>query len=264
MHSLIRLYAAEQARQHTSTEDALRRLVDYYLHTAFLGDRALQPHRPPIDLTPAVDVSFTEKEALDWFETEYDCLVAALRFAVERDWHTQVWQLSWSLTSYQWRQGLVHDELAAWSAGLVAARALGDPVVEALALRRLGYTFGKTGATSEGLCYLHEAPRLARALGHSSDDLPHIWLAMASAHTNDHERAIEYGRKALQAFQCNGRRVLEATARNLLGLRYAYLGDHEMARELTLGALAINHELGITDSDANSLYPLGHAAQGHS
>ncbi|MGH3624210.1 MAG: hypothetical protein ACRDQ5_20890 [Sciscionella sp.] len=48
MHDLVRLYTAEHAgrdQPETDQEAALRRLTDFYTHTAHIGDRLLNPHR---------------------------------------------------------------------------------------------------------------------------------------------------------------------------------------------------------------------------
>src|SRR5205807_2260104 len=52
MHDLVRLHAAELAHRDDAADDALRRLVDCYLHTAATADRILNPHRAVIDLDP--------------------------------------------------------------------------------------------------------------------------------------------------------------------------------------------------------------------
>lgn len=49
MHDLVRLYAAERARE-SDRATALRRALDFYLHTAHEADRHLEPHRPTIHL----------------------------------------------------------------------------------------------------------------------------------------------------------------------------------------------------------------------
>jgi len=54
-HDLLRAYAADQARTHDTDEEqhqALHRLLDHYLHTAYAADRLVHPLRDPITLAP--------------------------------------------------------------------------------------------------------------------------------------------------------------------------------------------------------------------
>ena len=55
VHDLLRAYAADQAHAQESDverEAALRRVIDFYLHTACGADHLLAPHRAPIRLDP--------------------------------------------------------------------------------------------------------------------------------------------------------------------------------------------------------------------
>ncbi|GLY49659.1 NB-ARC domain-containing protein [Lentzea sp. NBRC 102530] len=68
-HDLLRLFAREQAER---DDEALRRMFDFYLHTAWSADRALQVWRIGIDLTPAdpevLPLSFPGPvQAGEWF-----------------------------------------------------------------------------------------------------------------------------------------------------------------------------------------------------
>jgi hypothetical protein len=97
MHDLVQLYAAERANQDTAEPDrraALRRLVDFYLHSAHRGDRLLNPHRPPIELEPAVPDCHPQSlssstAALAWFDAEKAGIVAAAQAALS---HGGMWR----------------------------------------------------------------------------------------------------------------------------------------------------------------------------
>lgn len=67
---------------------ALRRMADGYLHSAYLGDRALSPHRDSIELGPpstgSVVVTAGEPTAaLAWFDSAHADLLAVQRVAVQ-------------------------------------------------------------------------------------------------------------------------------------------------------------------------------------
>ncbi|NUT46126.1 MAG: helix-turn-helix domain-containing protein [Saccharothrix sp.] len=86
MHDLVRLHAGERAETDVpaqSREDALLRLVDFYLHTALPAETSLSPHIPPIELAPPAPGCrpLPEVDALTWFGAEHHCLLAAQRAA---------------------------------------------------------------------------------------------------------------------------------------------------------------------------------------
>src|SRR6185436_13721105 len=50
MHDLVRLYAIELAADPDDTAEAMERLLDHYVHTAYEADRRLEPLRDPLTL----------------------------------------------------------------------------------------------------------------------------------------------------------------------------------------------------------------------
>ena len=56
LHDLVRMYARERAESllpAADRDEALRRLVDHYLHTLLRGQRLMDPRRPMITVPPA-------------------------------------------------------------------------------------------------------------------------------------------------------------------------------------------------------------------
>ena len=115
MHDLIRLYAVDQAHHDLPPEQrdiALRRLVDFYLHTAYAAERLLDPHREPVKLDPPAPGCHPhpladETAALAWLDAEHACLLAAQHLAGDQGWHHLVWQLAWALHTFHERRGHV-------------------------------------------------------------------------------------------------------------------------------------------------------------
>ena len=162
MHDLTRLYAVAQVLDESSREAALRRVVDFYLHTAFRGDQLLSPEREPVDLEPEVPEFSGEPAVLAWFEAEHACLLAAHEIAVARGWHTVVFQLAWTLNTFHYRRGFIHDELAIWQHGLAAAEQTG--ISRTQALRHIGRAYtGGVGRYEEATGFLERALALAEA-----------------------------------------------------------------------------------------------------
>ncbi|MFD1045625.1 NB-ARC domain-containing protein, partial [Kibdelosporangium lantanae] len=134
MHDVIRHYAATLAHQHLGEglrETALRRVLDFYTHTAHAADRLLDPHNPFIRLDPPAPEPYPHllpdaPAAMAWFDTERANLLAAQHTAVTHGWHHTVWKLAWTLDTFHNRRGHRHDQLAMRQAALDAVAHLPD------------------------------------------------------------------------------------------------------------------------------------------
>jgi tetratricopeptide (TPR) repeat protein len=264
MHDLIHLYAAEQADRDLPTGSrtaALQRLVDFYLHTAHIGERLLNPNRPPIQIgrpatgcvpQPLTDVAV----ALGWFDTEHPCLLANQQAAVGQGWHTAVWQLAWTLDTFHFRQGHLHNEVACWRAGLTAAERLGDPVVQPLAYRLLGHAYLRAGRHTEALDHLEQAVILAE----HSQARAHYNLASAWAQQGDDQQALTHATHALHLYQTLDNPVWEAEALNAVAWYHARLDHHDEARTLCEQALTLHRLHRHHDAEADTLDSLGYIA----
>ncbi|MEU2789871.1 tetratricopeptide repeat protein [Streptomyces sp. NPDC007100] len=262
LHDLIRLYASDQARHHhteDSLDDALRRLVDFYLHTAYTGDQVLDRHRESVALdAPAPGCRphplQDEAKALAWLDAEHPGLLAAQRLAVERGWHTQVWQLAPALHTYHWRRGLLADQVTFARAGLAAARQLGDPALQAPAHRLLAEICALVGRHTESLEHLHEALTLAERAG----DLPsqahtHRVLAWAWGQQGEIQSALDHAAHSLSLFQALDDQEWEARGLNQAAWYSAQLGHFEQARAHGERALLLHRRHRNRNGEALSL-----------
>jgi tetratricopeptide (TPR) repeat protein len=269
MHDLVKLYAADQAHHDQLVdrrEGALRRLVDHYTHTAFTGDRLLNPHRPTIVLDPHAPGSHPHPlpdptTALGWFEAEHSNLLAIQQAMVERGWHRAVWLLAWTLHSFQYRQGHGHDEVTVWRAGVAAAEHLADPATQILARRRLGGACARLGRHDEAVEHLHHALTLAE----HTDDLPdqthtHHALAWAWGWRGENRRALEHAGHALRLSQALDNPEWEADALNTVGWLSARLGEYNQARTHCQAALDLCRRHHYRDGEASTLDSLGYIA----
>jgi DNA-binding SARP family transcriptional activator/transcriptional regulator with XRE-family HTH domain len=108
MNDLLRLAAADQVSRDQPADArtaALRRVTDFYLHTAFAASQQLSPQLQSASLGKPADGCVPcpvadRAAALEWFDAEYPCLLAALDVAVEEGWHSLVWQLAGALNSF--------------------------------------------------------------------------------------------------------------------------------------------------------------------
>jgi tetratricopeptide (TPR) repeat protein len=261
MHDLVRLYAIERAEH---SDDALRRLVDFYLHTAYQGDRLLYPHRPPIDLErPApgcVPVAVADAdEAMAWFDAEHASLLAAQRLAAQREWDREVWQLAWSLSAYHRRRGRVHDGGAVWRAALDAAERLADPATLAQAHRRLGGMLARSAEHEQALTHLRRALAYAAESADVAGQIDtHQALTMLWATRGDYEQAVASATDALRLARTSGNTVWEADALNAVGMCEAELSRFAAAREHCEEALRLQRVGGNGEGEAETLDSLGY------
>ncbi|MCP2165140.1 tetratricopeptide repeat protein [Goodfellowiella coeruleoviolacea] len=162
-HDLLRDYAAEQATAEEGPderEQAIRRLVDWYVHTSHLASLLVAPQRPTnLELMPAaagvapVPLDSTEA-ALAWYDAELANLTPITRLATDHGLFVQGWQLPVTL----WNYLQLRCPWAVWEAthriGQEAARACGDRLGEAWVNTNLGYGLHARGEHDQSeACY---------------------------------------------------------------------------------------------------------------
>ncbi|WP_020667214.1 AfsR/SARP family transcriptional regulator [Amycolatopsis nigrescens] len=268
-HDLLREHAKNIGREIESEaeqEAALARVVDYYLHTAYAGERLMNPHAQPIELArPAPGCApfpLTERAAARvWFDTEHGCLLAQQQLAAEHGWHAKVWQLAWVMSTFHLWRGHRLDDLTMWQAGLEAAERIGDPVVCALAHRYLGSACQRAGRPVEALEHLRRSLALAEQIGNvRAQATAHRYLAVAWAHQGDEELRARHINRALRLFQDLGDPSAEADLLNAMGWHDAQLGNYQSARRYCERALELNREHPNGQAEAATLDSLGHIA----
>jgi DNA-binding SARP family transcriptional activator/tetratricopeptide (TPR) repeat protein len=207
IHDLVRLYAAERIRldQPAAEPDkALRRLIDFYVHTAYAADRLLDPHRAPIELGPQPPGCRPEHlsdadAALAWFTEEHANVLAAQRLAHEHGWHDLVGLLAWGLATFHYRRGYLSEEIGTWETALEAAERSGDAAAQRLAHRLLGRVHSRAGWHAEATAHLERALTLAQEGGNLAEEvLTRHALSLASSRRADNEQALEHSREVLR------------------------------------------------------------------
>jgi DNA-binding SARP family transcriptional activator/Tfp pilus assembly protein PilF len=269
VHDLLRAYAADQAHAQDSDverEAALRRVIDFYLHTASGASHLLAPHRTPIRLDPPAPGTTPRslphpQAALAWLDSEYPGLLAAQQAAATCAWHLTVWQLAWSLTVVQVLRGHRHDHLAVWRAALDAGAHLPDPSTRMHAHQRMGSALANLGRHDEAVAQLHQGLTLAEAhhdLTQQADI--HRILARTWELQRDDRQALEHATHCLDLCRALGQPVREAQALNQTGWHLARLGDFDTARTHCEAALAIQRRHSDPVNEPATLDSLGYIA----
>ncbi|WP_414942655.1 BTAD domain-containing putative transcriptional regulator [Amycolatopsis sp. cmx-11-51] len=266
MHDLVRAYATTAARDHLPKpvrQAALERVVDCYLHTAYTGERLLDPYRPPIQLAPPglgvhPQPLADQPAAWAWLDTHHPHLLAAQHTAAAHRRHRTVWRIAWALNTFHRRRGRHHDDLAVWEVATDAADQLPDPTARILAHRLLGHAHAELDHHEQAILHLHEALGLAE-LHHEPTQQAHTHHALGWAweQRGDDRRALEHARHALGLFRVVDSPVWEAVALNAVGSSAARLGKYDTAREYCEAALALHRRYEDLDGEADALDSLG-------
>jgi DNA-binding SARP family transcriptional activator/Tfp pilus assembly protein PilF len=263
MRELIRSFAGSAGA--IPDPAALDRLTDFYLRTAYTAERLLNPHALPIRLASAAarphplgDVA----AALSWLDTEHATLLAVQRAAAEAGKHAVVWQLAWSLLTFQTRRGYHREQAAVWRAALEAAPRLPDPAARTVAHRRLGAAYVELDRHDEALDHLHRAMELAQRQENAGDEAhTHYQLAWAWGRRGEDRRALDHATRAVRLCRTADLPVWEADALNVAGWHAARLGDHDAARRHCEAALALHRRYHNAQGQANALRNLGHISR---
>jgi DNA-binding SARP family transcriptional activator/tetratricopeptide (TPR) repeat protein len=267
-HDLLRTYATELAghhEDHAGRHAALHRLLDHYLHTALnagsLTSRGAS--RPPITVgAPAEGVSPEQVagpgQALAWFTTERDVLLAAIQLAAAHGFDTHTWQLAWAIGDFLYMRSRWHDEAASQRAAVDALHRLGNRVEEGNARRYLARAYVHLGRTEDAEAELAQALAVHREAGDAGCEARTLrllgWLLSRQAR---HTETLEHSLRALELFRQLGDRIGEADARESVGSTLAELGEYEPALDHCLQSLHLNQEFGNRLGQASALDSLG-------
>ncbi len=247
MHDLLRLHAAEEARRHHTQSErmaALRRLVDFYVHTACAGTRLRAAHGTvPLLGEPAPGCVAhplpTPDSALAWFDSEHASLLAAQQLAQCHGWDTEACYLAWALDPYHRRRARLEDQVTTWQRAVTCAHHLHDQTIRAQAHQMLGDACAQLGRTTDALHHLSQALALAE---HAQDIVGqgeiHHSLGGAWERHGDDRRALKHARQALVIFQALDDTFRQGRALNGVGWLQTRLGDYAEARANCQAALA--------------------------
>lgn len=271
MHDLVKLFAADQAQQdlpEQARNAALRRLVDFYLHTSYTGHNHLNPRFERLQLDRPVPGCQPQRlpdpmVAMTWFDAEHACLLATHYLGAERGWHRQVWQLTWCLSSFHFRRGYLRDQLAVCRAGLESANRLDDPTSQTLAHLHLGVAYARIGKHALALEHLQRAVSLAERAGDVTHQAAaHFSLSHAWEHGGDYRQALKHATHALRLYQTLDNHPIEV-AQVLDGVGYysARLGNYAEARSRCEDALALHRRYNNREGEAASMDSLGYIAR---
>jgi DNA-binding SARP family transcriptional activator len=266
-HDLLRAYAVERSQAEEPgqvIDEAINRLLDWYLHTADAAAGVIQPHAERVPLTPmapgAEPLAFgTTEQALGWFELERANLVAATIEAAARGRHDVAWKLPVTAMYFFMLHGYHADWMTTHRVALSSAQRLADQKGEAWVLNNLGALHGEQHA-DDAVGYFERALAIYRAVGDRRGQAQAANnLAFSYRFLERYEEAVTALLDALELQRQVGRRYGEGVALCNLGEAYLELGRHSEAIARSQEALAVVREIGSTRMEGYALYNLGRA-----
>ncbi|MBO3743033.1 AfsR/SARP family transcriptional regulator [Actinoplanes flavus] len=265
MHDLVRLHAVELAAGAEPGREALHRLLDHYLHTAYRAALLLSPHRDPLTLTAArpgtVPTDLADLDAaMLWFTTEHPVLLATIVHAGAAGFDVHACQLPWTLATFFDRRGHWHDWVTAQHEGLEAARRLGARADQAQAHRLLANAYSNLRRYEDAHGHLGCALTLFGELGDDAGRAHvHLDIAMLFDRQGLPREALPHAHRTLELYRAVGTPLKQAVALNAVGWYHSQLGEHREALGYGEEALALSQQAGSPYGQANTWDSLGFA-----
>ncbi|SIO85563.1 tetratricopeptide repeat protein [Nocardiopsis sp. JB363] len=255
-HDLLRSYAWDQARKEESPkgrQEALTRLLTWYLRTADLAARAVDSPLRHLDPCPASDVGahrhvreFDDNgEAVRWFEVEGRNLVAAAETAVSIGLDSIAWRLPVVLRHVHVFRTPMNEWIAASIIGLGAARRENERAAEADLSESLGMAYVQSHRRQEALGRHRHALKLRQETGDELGEAMSL-NSLGLLHLREHrlEEARDHFERALEIVRHRGERRWEGVV--LGNLADALLDSGELREAVALAdeAIEIHEETG--------------------
>jgi DNA-binding SARP family transcriptional activator/tetratricopeptide (TPR) repeat protein len=252
-HDLLRVYATERAQAEESAaarEEAVLRLLRWYLDTADAAADTVSPHRyrvaseleqagyPPLDFDSV-------EQALGWGDDERANAVVATRQAAAADLHDIAWRLPPALNILFTRRSNYADCVTTLRVAAESARRVGARLGEALVLNQLGWALARL-RDPEAFAHLEHALAIRQEYGDTRGEAQTA-IALGEAHLNLHgpgEDALRYMRRAADLLEPMGADSLRGVALNNLGEVHFRLGDLDAAMKCYIEARDIARESG--------------------
>jgi tetratricopeptide (TPR) repeat protein/transcriptional regulator with XRE-family HTH domain len=268
LHDLLREHARALAANDNPAEsdEAIGRLLDYYLHTALAASGHITRTSwdpavgslPPARLPECAPPVSTPGQAAAWLETERANLHAAAGYAAASERPTYAILIPAAMASFLEARGHWDQALALHQISLAAARRAGDRPGGARALLLLGAMQVMTGGYAAAVVTLQQALAVYRDLGDPAGQADAIdRLGFVHGQTGDYPSAAACHQQALELFSGLGDRDGQAHALTDLGIVHGLTGDYPSAAACHQQALELFRDLGHQYGQVNALINLG-------
>lgn len=252
------------ATEPADREGALVRLLDFYLVTLAAAVGAAYPfdkaQLPATDRSCPVTPVFADSDAgLRWIVAERDNLVAAVRYAADRELPEHTWRLAVLL----WRYFNTTNQFEDWIGTLdlawkVVSADPGNDLGQAHVLLRLATANDRRGQLSEALELAAQALPKWRRLGDERGEAATLCaLAIPTMELGRHDQAIAHLEAALAKSERSEDPRGQAHALSMLGYLNELHGNFDVALEQHSAAARMLREVGHIQGVAHTLNNLG-------
>ncbi|MEU5144033.1 tetratricopeptide repeat protein [Streptomyces sp. NPDC021139] len=241
LHDLVREFGTGVVDREEG--DAARsRVLRHYSQRALAADAHLKPRSGEVRETGPFR---GREEALAWFDAERAGLVAAARWAPDRQPAADAVRLAGALGEYlDWRRRF-DDAVTVYRAACAAAHQAGDEAAEADAWNRLGTALRGSRRLREAYDAHRRARDLHHALGHDNGRAMAVSnLGAILGDVGQIDEAVDAFRLALDLFRRTGDRNSEAGVWNNLALILRKSGRVDEALDALRAALDLYRETG--------------------
>ena len=266
-HDLLRVYAAERAEAQEGAEtvnEAVARILDWYLRTADAAAAVILPYRDRVPLEPADPATsalrfVTTDAALSWSKQERANVVAATRQAAAIGRHDVAWKLPVAAMAGFELHGYRSEWSATHSVALSSAQLARDRYGEAWVLNNIAMLLS-TQEAEGAIAHFERAMAIRAEIDDRHGQIQSATnLAFCYLLQGQHDEAVTAGKYALKLQRDNGRRHGEGITLCNLGEAYLGLGRHEEAIAVLQEALPVVRETGSKRIEAYVLRNLGQA-----
>ena len=212
LHDLMRTFAAKHALPQVEPddrEDAVRRLVEYFVAMTLAADELVEPYRfrPATGLPAPAAAPFSDADgALAWLAAQWPALADIVESAARHRLYDRCWQLAFVLRAYFFREKLFEPWIRTHECALEAARATGDPSATGMILNNLGMAYIESGRPDDAVRFHQQAQEQFALAG---DDLGAIdalsSLAWARLYRGEAEPALADLTAVLAVYRRTGR-----------------------------------------------------------
>ncbi|MFB9890174.1 AfsR/SARP family transcriptional regulator [Planobispora takensis] len=237
-HDLVRDCSGElldQFEDDAGKQDAIHRVLDYYLYSASLWCRPIAAAPYTFELEVAhlpmqVKECRADTDALRVLDVEHRNLVRAAQYAGQHGWITHTWQFACVLRPYFSHTNYGGAALELYTSALQAARRQQDLPGEAACLAGLASVHRARGANAKGRELLEQAIEISRNLGDKAGEGRQLTL-LGIMHANDDQfgEAVSSFSAALAISDEIGDEGAQADLANNLGVICRDLGRFDEA-----------------------------------
>ena len=254
MHDLLRLYVRQLSDAHAvadGREQVRDRLLGFYLYMANTADNHLRA-------APDTTVFTSRDAALEWLDAERPNLVPAVSMAAETGRDEFALHLPTVLNEYFKLRRRLDDFLTTVTISRDAARRLGRPHHESMALDNLGAALVEMRRFDEAITAHQDAAAICQETGDRHGEGKALSnLGRALAEVRRFEEAITACRNAAAILREARDQRSESIALNNLGRALVQVRRFEEAITACRNAAAIAQELGDRRSETRALTNLG-------